>query len=212
MKALVDNDILLKGAQYGLLFPFATAIPGNDGPVGVLGAARFVVQDRLLRRSSEDSAVQEFLRFLDENIELEPTPEEENIASAIESCAQRADVDLDAGESQLCAVLISRAVPLFVTGDKRAICAIELLFDAYEVLLAIAGRILCLEQLVCIILEIAQVDAVRKAICGKPDADKALSICFCCTSFTTTSKETIQAGITSYVADLRTKAPRVLFP
>jgi hypothetical protein len=145
MKALVDNDILLKGAQYGLLFPFAEAIPGNDGPVGVLGAARYVVQDRLSRRSLEDSAVQEFLRFLDENIELEPTPEEENIASAIESRAQRAGVDLDAGESQLCAVLISRAVSLFVTGDKRAICAIEVLFDAYEFLVGAAGRVLCLE-------------------------------------------------------------------
>ncbi len=212
MKALVDNDILLKGAQYGLLFPFAAVIPGNGGPVGVLGAARYVVQDRLLRRSSEDSAVQEFLRFLDENIELEPTPEEENIASAIETCAQRAGVDLDAGESQLCAVLVSRAVPLFATGDKRAICAIELLFDAYEFLMAVAGRVLCLEQLVCTLLEIAQVDAVRKAICGKPDADKALSISFCCTGLVTTSKENIQAGIMSYVSDLRRRAPRVLFP
>jgi hypothetical protein len=212
MKALVDNDILLKGAQYGLLFPFAAAIPGNDGPVGVLGAARYVVQDRLSRRSSEDSAVQEFLRFLGENIELEPTPEEENIASAIEYRAQRAGVDLDAGESQLCAVLISRAVPLFVTGDKRAICAIEMLFDPYALLVAAAGRVLCLEQLVCALLEIAQIDVLRQAICGKPDADKALSICFCCASSAETSKENVQAGITSYVADLRTKAPRVLFP
>jgi hypothetical protein len=212
MKALVDNDILLKGTEYGLLSPFATVIPGKDGPVGVLGAARYVVQDRLSRRSTECSAIQEFLRFLGENIELEPTPEEQNIASVIESCAQRAGVDLDAGESQLCAVLISREVPLFVTGDKRAICAIDVLLDAYALLAAAAGRVICLEQLICKLLETLQVEAVRKSICNKPNADKALSICFCCKSSADASKDNILAGITSYVEDLRTKAPRVLFP
>lgn len=211
MKALVDNDILLKGSEYGLLSPFAAVIPGKNGPVGVLGAARYVVQNRLSRRSSGDSAIQNFLRFLDDNIELEPTPEEQNIASAIESCAQRAGVDLDAGESQLCAILISREVPFFVTGDKRAICAIEVLLDTYALLVAAAGRVLCLEQLVCTLLEIVQVDRARQAICSKPDSDKSLSICFCCASSATISKENIQAGITSYIADLRRKAPRVLF-
>jgi hypothetical protein len=212
MKALVDNDILVKGAEYGLLSPFVAVIPRSDGLVGVLGAARYVVQDRLSRRSVEGSAVQEFLRFLDENIELEPTLEEQNIASAIESCAQRAGVDLDAGESQLCAVLISRDVPLFVTGDKRAICAIEVLLDASALLAAAAGRVLCLEQLICKLLDTLQVEAVRKAICNKPNADKALSICFCCKSSAEVSKDNILAGITSYVEDLRTSAPRVLFP
>jgi hypothetical protein len=211
MKALVDNDILLKGAEYGLLSPFAAAIPGGDERVGVLGAARYVVQDRLLRWSSEGTARDQFLTFLGENIEVEPTPEEQDMASSIETCAQRTGVGLDAGESQLCAVLISREVPLFVTGDKRAICAIELLLDAYALLLATAGRVLCLEQLVSALLEVSQIDSVRKAICNKPNADKALSICFCCKSSNETSKENILAGITSYVKDLRTKAPRVLF-
>ena len=119
---------------------------------------------------------------------------------------------IDAGESQLCAMLISREVPLFVTGDKRAICGIEVLLDAYALpRCRCPGRVICLEQLICKLLETLQVGAVRKSICNKPNADKALSICFCCKSSAEASKENIQAGITSYVEDLRTKAPRVLF-
>ena len=38
MKAVADNDILLKGACYGLLPRLAATVPG-DGQVGILGNA-----------------------------------------------------------------------------------------------------------------------------------------------------------------------------
>jgi hypothetical protein len=61
---------------------------------------------------------------------IEPTVEESTLAAEFESLALAAALPLDAGESQLCAVLVSRNLPLLVTGDKRAITALESLVDS----------------------------------------------------------------------------------
>ena len=66
--------------------------------------------------------------------------------------------------------------------------------DAYALLAAAAGRVICLEQLICKLLETLQVGAVRKSICNKPNADKALSICFCCKSSAEASKGEHSSG------------------
>jgi hypothetical protein len=172
-----------------------------------------VVGDRISKRVLEgntDAALSTFHEFLAENIELEPTLDEQYAASVLELSAQRAGVELDAGESQLCSILVSRALPLFLTGDKRAICAIETLLDHCELLAPAAGKVMSLEQLIFALLEIAHIDTIRQAVCGRPTADRSLSICFCCASGAPTSKGDVQAGISSYIRDLRQKAPRVL--
>ena len=69
------------------------------------------------------------------------------MAADLEFRAQTTGLDLDVGESQLCAVLVMRMVPMLLTGDKRAISAIEHLFDLEPRIGWIAGRVYCLEQL-----------------------------------------------------------------
>lgn len=213
MKAVIDNDVLLKGAQYGLLPQFIAAIPGKDGSIGVLGAARYVVGNRISKHASGDNcdvALSMFYDLLDRNIELEPTLEEQYAASDLELCAQRMGVELDVGESQLCSILISRALPLLVTGDKRAICAIEALLNCNKLLTQAAGKVMSLEQVVCALLEVAHTESIREAICNTPTADRTLSICFCCASAAPACKDDIMMGIASYISDLRRKAPRAL--
>lgn len=212
MKAAIDNDILFKGACYGLLVELvATACPITE-VVGALGSARFVVaskikKNKLIRNQAAALAVlSEFLKHCEV---LEPALEEQNIAADLELAAQQLGVNLDTGESQLCAILVFRLLPLLLTGDKRAIKAIEKLIDGDSRLIAICGKVRCLEQLVYDALTSCDHVTLGAAICKEPEVDKALSICFSCTSPPAVLASTLE-GLQSYIKALRADAPRVL--
>jgi hypothetical protein len=209
MNALLDNDVLLKGACYGLLDQLITS---PYRPAGVLGAALFVVSRRIAKtafRKNSEIARAGFEAFLLESIVLEPTDDEQTMAADFELAAQRAGVPLDAGESQLCAILVRRVVPVLITGDKRAIRAIELLLDSEPRLCELCGRIRCLEQLVRGALTRDTSSHLRDAICAEPAVDKALAICFSCTNETGTYDSFVE-GLDSYIAALTGEAKRVL--
>jgi hypothetical protein len=211
MKAVVDNDILLKGACYGLLSTIL--LPALDqGKAGILGASRFVVPKKIIKsnlRGDPATAEAHFFSFVANHEIIEPTIAEQEMAALLEANAQKMALNLDAGESQLVAIHISRHVPLFLTGDKRAIASIDRLLDGDKRLTFIAQRIKCLEQLVRDVLTSEDADQVRTAICAEPLVDKSLNICFGCSSSSATVS-TIVEGLSSYIAHLRSTAGRVL--
>lgn len=210
MKALIDNDILLKGSCYGLLREIAMAIAG-PGTVGFLGASRFVVVHHLKRyqlNSGVSAAEGRLLTFLSNGEVVEPTTKEQEIAAHLESMAQKLALALDVGESQLVAIFISRTIPWLATGDKRALVALERLLDADTRLAVLFQKIICLEQLVRRLVAGAPA-AVRIAICGEPAVDKALSICFSCKA-KEAAPGAILEGLDSYIGALRREANRVL--
>jgi hypothetical protein len=207
-----DNDIILKAACYGLTDALWSNL-GRMRQVGVLGAARYVLTraiDRAtLLRDKEEVRVEAFA-FLDAATVLEPTKIELTLAAEMEALAQRQALALDAGESQLAAMTTERAITALETGDKRAVNAYERLLDHLEALAPLAGRVRCLEQLLLRLVTEGEVDAVARAICTEPHVDKAMSICFGCYSQESTSKETVLAGLASYIEDARRDAPHVL--
>lgn len=211
MRAVADNDVLLKGACYGLLKPLVSTVSGRD-PVGILGASRFVVAKKIARnqlRGDPARAAASFATFVSENEILEPSLDERHMAGIFEAIAQELALNLDVGESQLLAILICRCLPCLLTGDKRAIKSIERLLDADERVNGAAGKVRCLEQLVLDTLKVIDALAIRAAICAEPNVDRALTICFSCGSSQVNST-TIHEGLESYIADLRSHAPRVL--
>jgi hypothetical protein len=211
MKALIDNDILLKGACYGLLEHLLTGICASPDHVGTLGAARFVVSKRIERRPPKkgaDAAIAALQGFLNRSSRVEPSPAEQDMASQFEFAALRLSLTLDAGESQLCAILVLRVIPFFLTGDKRAITVLEQLLDSDNRLLALCGKVRCLEQLVLDMLTMSADDSLRRSICAEPDVDQTLTICFSCHSAEASGSHS--EGLKSYIADLRNQAARVL--
>ncbi len=212
MKAVVDNDILFKGACYGLLKQLISTVRANAGETGVLGSAKFVVPHKIkksaLRRDSA-IAIAALSAFLDRTHILEPTESEQNLAADLEVAAQQTGVSLDNGESQLCAIVVQRFVPLLLTGDKRAITAMEKLIDVDVRLMPICGKVRCLEQLVWDAVIGGDHLGLRNAVCSEPEIDKSLSICFSCTAEAVVSGNTTE-GLQSYVEALRTEATRVL--
>lgn len=212
MKALVDNDVLLKGSCYGLLTELLDPLPGYSHHYGILGAARFVVPKLIERaRLRRDSAAAQhaFQQFVAQNDVLEPTPSEQRLAAELESSAQTLALNFDTGESQLTAIAALRALPCLVTGDKRAINALEKLVDAVPALRDIVGRIQCLEQCVRLLVENADAAAVCDRICAEPEVDKALSTCCSCAGGQA-SYELLCECLDGYIADLRAAAPRIL--
>lgn len=211
MKALIDNDILLKGACYRLLTELITANCGTD-QVGYLAVARFVLTRKIRRANLRGDAAEaetELLEFLAKHVAIETTPEEQNLAATLEATAQGLSVNLDTGESQLLAILVLRIFSTFLTGDKRAIIAIEQLIDAVAEIAKVSRKVTCLEQLVRAAVVQGNASKIRVAICREPDVDRALSICFSCFNSEQPTASVVE-GLGSYITDLRSKAPRVL--
>jgi hypothetical protein len=210
--AAVDNDILFKGACYGLLDRLITVIPSTPAGVGVLGAAKYVVSSKIRRATLAKSAAHALSRLEDllQSAEvLEPTVEEQRYAAELEASAQQSRLQFDTGESQLCAIVMARAIPWLVSGDKRAIRALEQLLAGRDDASRLANRVVCLEQLLLRLVETEAGDAVRSAVCAEPAIDKALSACFSCHS-TEVNPGSWSEGLSSYIRHLRCSAPRML--
>lgn len=212
MDTLLDNDILMKGACYGLLDELFPQSATQTTQVGILGAAKFVLAKAIKQRQLQGNpkiVIDRLNTFINNSHIVEPTEMEQRLAADLELLAQREGVALDAGESQLCAVLVIRGLCLLLTGDKRAIQSMEHLLASEKRLQPICGRVQCLEQLVLAWITESNLSLIGTAICSEPDVDKTLAICFNCRS-TTLRPEVVIDCLNSYVSDLRCHAPQIL--
>ena len=206
--AAVDNDILIKAACYRL----EAGLVGSS--FGVLGAARFVIRFRIAKMpltGDRESAQRAAADLIARSFVLEPTLEEQTLAAELETLAQREGLELDAGESQLAAIVAERRLPQLKTGDKRAIRALEQLLDAVPRLATLACRVRCLEQLIEDLVErVDNPDEVARAICTEPTVDKTLAICARCYAPRPHGPAIDREGLSSYIGQLRADAPRLL--
>jgi hypothetical protein len=213
VKALVDNDVMLKGACYGLLPDLLDALPATGVGYGILGAARFVISNRIARATLSGNRVDaqnQIETFIADADAMEPTEAEQRLAAELEAAAQRRAQSLDAGESQLAAILVTRDDGrCLVTGDKRAIRVLELILDDVPELQGAIGKVHCLEQCAQELAESVGVDVVCNAICGELSIDKTLAICCSCAGGQA-SAESFARCLRSYIEDLRDEAPRIL--
>jgi hypothetical protein len=204
----VDNDVLIKAASYQLTAEFWPC-----EAIAVLGAARYVVIGRIDRMKlvgDRRNVRQAATELIDAANELEPSDAELRLATQIETTAQRAGLSLDAGESQLAAIVIGRAIPLLETGDKRAIKALEALLESLPELNSLCGRVRSLEQKVLRCARAGDPKALANAICAEPDVDKTLSICCHCYSPAKLAATLDRDALESYIQVLRAAAPSVL--
>lgn len=207
-KVLVDNDVLLKLSCYGLQAELGIFLSDRRAQAEVLSVAAFVLP-RYLNQSqgigSKGRARENLQSLLAVCRQIEPSEEEVAVATELEERAQLLGLQLDVGESQLVAVLISREDTLMITGDKRAIGAMGRLGLASEV----PARVGCLEQLMLCFVVGERALQVRSAICQEPLVDKSLAICFSCLN-SAVAIEAITEGLQSYIGAVRRVAHGVL--
>ncbi len=206
-QVLLDNDVALKVACYYLVGEMVDVTTLDDTPAAMLGVARFVIQGRLNRASNVadvERAKAAFGKLLAAVTLLEPDDEELAAAADLEADANRRNLELDGGESQLLAILARRGCRRLITGDKRAIMAMAVVAPDLA-----AKRICCLEQLMIQLLTLFGVEVIRPAVCGEPNVDRALTSCFGCSS-TDIGGSDVLAGLNSYIGHLDRSAPGVL--
>lgn len=208
-RVLVDNDVLLKVAAYGLSEVFLARTTTGGEPPAMLGVAAFVTRRRISRmsRQSPGSAAAALEAILTAAKMLEPSDDELAFAADLESAAVHSGLELDSGESQLLAILVRRNATLLITGDKRAIFAVGKVGPD-----AANGRVGCFEQLMeDFVRRSGQPDKLRGCICSAPDADRTMSICFGCHApDEELSAAQVLEGLVSYVRHLDGEAPGVL--
>jgi hypothetical protein len=209
---LIDNDIVLKTCSYDAVDELIACVSGRSRTIHVLGVAKFVLTKAIKKRANilnKERAFACVARLMASVKLLEPDVDELALAAELEETAQSREVELDGGESQLLAVLIQRAASLLLTGDKRAIRAIEPVVRACGYETNVAGRVACLEQVIMAMIGRHGAEIIRAKICSEAAADISLAICFSCVS-QSRSQESIVEGLVSYINDLRRSAPSVL--
>lgn len=212
--AYIDNDILHKFSAYGLLQDLLTIHPFGGCSFFMLGAARYIVRKKLQKKPPTrgiESTLAELDTSFSRIIVIEPAREEINLAAELEFAAQKLNVDLDPGESMLCAAFLIRGGDYIYTGDKRAVYALQALLETCSVSTVLRNRVACLEQLLLALLDTQQKDLIRSAICAEPLVDKTLTVCFSCRS-ENANTASWKEGLLSYIKDLHKHAPMVLFP
>lgn len=209
-RVLLDNDVVLKVACYALVDETVAAATIDDIPPAMLGVGRFVVRGRLARApniADRARATAAFERMLAAMSLVEPDDAEMAAAADLEAEANRRDLELDGGESQLLAMLANRACKLLVTGDKRAIAAMAIVAAAQA-----GSRVACLEQLIAHVVSASGTSAVRPRICAEPKVDRAVTGCFACSSPAAPDDVDVMDGLASYIGHLDRSAPGVLVP
>ncbi|WP_293778434.1 hypothetical protein [uncultured Oxalicibacterium sp.] len=209
--ALIDTDVLYKTSIYGLLNHLLADLPYKSESCSMLGAAKFMVGKKLAKKPptrGAEIALAEFADALKRISALEPSEEEISLAAELEFRAQKLALELDGGESLLCAVLLKRQCTYMMSGDKRAMVALGAMSDD-DIANGMQGKFLCLEQVIEYLLSRLGYDVLKTAVCGEANADKAISNCFSCGSQNTDS-DSCQQGLQSYIGDLRAKAPNIL--
>ena len=201
---LVDNDVLIKVSEYLITDSFLRLLLNRNSSVGILSSARFVVNDRLNRNSNNDEQISRAWDELFAGVnEIVPDTSEILLAAEFEEIASRANVEFDVGESLLLSVLIHRNCRAVITGDKRAIISIGKINKDIELGSNCVG---CFEQLMISMLSIEPFFDLRSRICANANTDKTMTICFSCSSSSTTKSVTTDA-IRSYISEVRTTCP-----
>lgn len=210
-RALIDTDILLKTASYKLLKQLLATSPFGSTEFGIVAAAQFVVADKLkkkLQAAQLEGAKEHFQDAIVKISAIEPSPDELALAAELESAALTLGVDIDAGESQICMLMLSGGIDLMMTGDKRAIKAIAALSEQ-DACAYVHGKVACLEQLVWWMIEHKGLGSVQPSICPLPAVDISLTAALGCHSGGA-PLASCKEGLISYINSIRRDAPEVL--
>lgn len=206
MVLLIDNDALLKLASYDLLDTALVMFDIRSEDIHVLATAKYALlpaKERLRRCKTEECA-DRMESFLSKATNLSADDAD---ASTLDALVERPGID--AGEAIIVAVAVAKPDAFIITGDKRALDAMQIGQGLDSVRDVLAGRVLSLELLFSFMVEgdFAQVQA---RVRSQPGVDKALTNAFGVSA--PASLESVRVALDSYVAHLRRLTGTLLHP
>lgn len=197
LKLFIDNDVILKLAQYGILEHLPKLFTRRgEVQISVLDSARYKLlpkQNPLKLCKSEEAASQIAM--------LLGIAQKVSVAGVDLAVLEQLNAvpGIDAGEALLFAAAAADVYSVILTGDKRALTGLS--EHHPEVLaLSLSSKIITLEGLIQGFVELDHL-STQQAIRSKPAVDKALSMVFGVSA--AASEESVQAGLNSYVGHVR---------
>jgi len=210
--AALDNDVILKGASYGVLMDLLSALPEGPYDYGALGAARYMLPKKLAKKAVKrmEDAMVELKAALTAFEVLEPTEAERELAAELQFNAQKASLPLDEGEAQLVAMAVVREMRNLLTGDKRAIGALaSTQFPVGLPRERLVNRVVCFEQAIWALMESLGAARLRALICAEREVDTQMRICFSCAS-PEVSEDSWREGLRASIESVRKDCPEFL--
>jgi len=198
LNLFVDNDVILKLAQYGILerLPELFSDQGERVQLIVLDSAKYKLlprRSRLELCGTEEVALQ-VEHFLDSATKLSPSVVDLNTLEIFNAAP-----GIDAGEALLFAAAAGDDNGRVLTGDKRALSSL-LAQDPMQLTSWLTNKLITLEAL---IQGFAHLDlpAIQHMVRANAGVDKALTNAFGVSA--PASKDSVQAGLQSYIEHLR---------
>lgn len=195
---LLDSDAARKLCQFDLIEFLLTSIQFEATELGVLPQLRFQLhlndEQKAEKKLGSRIAYQNAKSLVSSAFEVEVSAVSANPILNLDR------PDLDTGELTLFAALSEKKESHLLSGDKRAYIALSKV-DESDKIHELWPRFLCLEEAILIIIAHQDFDAVSERVRSDPDIDKAVTLTFGVS--TPTSKEAVEAALTSYVNHLQ---------
>jgi hypothetical protein len=198
LKLFVDNDVILKLAQYGLLHRLLELFSARTGTteIFVLDSAQYKLLPKRgpLELCKTESAAAQITAFLDSATKLTPEAIDLELVEVLNAAP-----GIDPGEALLFAGAANSEEGRVLTGDKRALLGLAEQ-DLEQISPLLSNKVITLEAL---IQGFVQLDhhTTQHCIRTNPRVDKALTNVFGVSI--AAAEESIHAGLASYVGHVR---------
>jgi hypothetical protein len=199
----LDNDVILKLTTYRILDEALDCLQIDRSDIRVLASARFVFDSKKLQKKYSEETLLSAIEFVKSCTTISAQDNDE-----YRLLEKQAKNDIDPGEATLIAATFHESASLLGTGDKRclqALASIESLALIHEKL---QGRVICLEQIICKLIEIQGFDWVLERVLSNLDCDKALKSAF--GSGSNSQFGTVLGTLNGYIQDLQTTSSGIL--
>lgn len=206
MSLFIDNDALLKLASYDLLDTALTMFNIRPEDIHVLATARYaLIPDKnRLRRCKTEECASRLESFLAKANKLTQDGLSADMLDALTS-----EPGIDPGEALMLGMAASAPDSYIITGDKRALEALQAGKGLNDVCEVLAGRVLPLELLFSFLVE-GDFAQVQVRVRSQPEVDKALTYAFGVS--TPANLASVRAALDSYVGHLRRLTGSLLHP
>ena len=203
MVYFLDNDVILKLTTYRILNEALDCLEIDRSDIRVLASARFVFCSKKLQKKHSKEILLSAIEFVESCATISAQDNDE-----YRLLEKQAKNDIDPGEATLIAATFHESASLLATGDKRCLQDLFSIESLELIHKKLQGRVICLEQIICKLIETQGFDWVLERVLPNLDCDKALKSAF--GSGSNSQPGTVLGTLNSYIQDLQKTSSGIL--
>jgi hypothetical protein len=203
MVYFLDNDVILKLTTYRMLVEALDCLEIDRSDIRVLASARFVFISKKLQKKYSAETLLSAIEFVKSCATISAQDNDE-----YRLLEKQAKNDIDPGEATLIAATFHESASLLATGDKRCLQALATIESLELIHKKLQGRVICLEQIICKLIETQDFDWVLERVIPNLDCDKALKSAF--GSGSNSQSGTVLETLNVYIQNLQKTSSGIL--